>query len=467
MASPDPVRALRFVAVTGGDVVDPVSLDEVRAAFAGLARYRHLVLAVSGGPDSMALMLLVDRLRLEGAFPDTEFSVATVDHGLRAQSAEEARWVQAEAFSRGFAHVVLSWDGEKPETGLMQAARVARYRLLGAHAALFAGPAAVVTAHTRCDQAETFLMRLKRGSGLDGLAAMAPNRALSGAGVDLVRPLLSFSKAQLKATLTAASCPAIADPSNDRMEFERVKLRADAASLAAMGLSNEMLARSASRLGRAREALDFYACSWIKEHVAFHGGLYAGFERAAFAALPAETRVRVLAILFRLFGGVSPQSRLASVEEVVALFEAGDRVAMTIGGVMVSAGLRRVRIHREPERGTLPVLALDAGEQALWDGRFLVSVGSVAALESAGLFGPFVVKGLGMAAYATLRRQLATPPEAPAGALAAIPGFWSKDRLVAVPTLVHSEEGLRIGLLGSEHFSVAPSAVHWGQFSLE
>ncbi len=141
----------------------PIAPDEADAAFEPLAKFEHVVLAVSGGPDSMALLTLAAewRQRRNGASPS--LSVATVDHGLRPESPREAEFVASEAGRLGLPHVTLPWTGEKPSRGIPDAARRARYRLLDDHArALSASDVAVVTAHHQGDQAETFAMRLAR-----------------------------------------------------------------------------------------------------------------------------------------------------------------------------------------------------------------------------------------------------------------------------------------------------------------
>ena len=163
----------------GSEPAAPVSATEAKTLFADLGSARALVLAVSGGPDSTALMVLAARWR--AALKQGPRLVAvTVDHALRAGSAREARTVKSLARRLGILHRTMRWSGAKPETGLQEAARAARYRLL-ASAARAAGAAHILTAHTRDDQAETVLLRMAHGSGLTGLAAMARTTPL-GAG---------------------------------------------------------------------------------------------------------------------------------------------------------------------------------------------------------------------------------------------------------------------------------------------
>ena len=179
----------------------PLSISESGAAFDRLALYPKLALAVSGGPDSLALLHLAAAWRAaRGEGP--ELHVLTVDHGLRAASREEALMVGRLASALGLPHAILEWErqGER-HTALQARARAARYDLMVAYCHAHDIPA-LATAHTLDDQAETFLMRLKRGSGLDGLAAIPMTGAWSGIAVE--RPLLDVAKARLIATLRSA-----------------------------------------------------------------------------------------------------------------------------------------------------------------------------------------------------------------------------------------------------------------------
>src|SRR5512132_3503182 len=241
----------------------PISSGEARAAFAPLLRFPRLALAVSGGADSMALLHLVVRWRAEDALKG-EVTVLTVDHGLRASSREEAAMVERMAASLGLPHAILTWTrDERQSGGLQERARQGRYDLMAEHCQANDIPA-LVTAHHLDDQAETFLMRLKRGSGLDGLAAI-PERGAWG-GIVLLRPLLDMPKARLIATLAEKGIGFVSDPSNADERFERARVRGSAEAVAALGLTPEALALCARRLRRAREALDHAAQSFLDAH---------------------------------------------------------------------------------------------------------------------------------------------------------------------------------------------------------
>src|SRR5437868_3120446 len=164
----------------------PISGAEAAALFADLASIPTLVLAVSGGPDSTALLWLAARWRARRK-RGPDLIAVTIDHQLRVEAAAEAKTVKRLARDLGVTHRILKWTGPKPKAGLQEAARQARYRLLS-DIAKKTGARHVLTAHTRDDQAETVLLRLARGSGLSGLAAMARENNIFD--VTLVRPFL-------------------------------------------------------------------------------------------------------------------------------------------------------------------------------------------------------------------------------------------------------------------------------------
>ncbi len=207
-------------------------------------------IAVSGGPDSLALLLLAAAAR-----PGL-VEAATVDHALRAQSRDEAEMVAALCERLGIPHTILTigWD-DKRGSAIQERARDARYALLGAWVEE-RRLAALATAHHLDDQAETLVMRLARGAGARGLGAMRQSARIPGSDHLLLRPLLRWRRAELEQVCSAAGLEPVADPSNDDAQFERVRVRQ---ALAATGLDPEMLARSAAHLAAADEALDWAA----------------------------------------------------------------------------------------------------------------------------------------------------------------------------------------------------------------
>jgi tRNA(Ile)-lysidine synthase len=208
-------------------------------------------IAVSGGPDSLALLLLAAAAR------PGHVEAATIDHALREGAREEAEMVRALCDRLGVPHAILTarWS-ELPETAIQERARNERYRLLG-YWAEERRLSAIVTAHHAEDQAETLLMRLSRGAGVRGLAGMRPKSLSPGAHVRLVRPLLGWRRSELEAICAAAGVTPARDPSNHDERYERVRVRR---ALAELGwLDAGAVARSADHLADADEGLRWAA----------------------------------------------------------------------------------------------------------------------------------------------------------------------------------------------------------------
>jgi len=233
-----------------GGAARAVTLHEICDIFAPFA-HKNLLLAVSGGPDSVAMMGMAAHWR-NHVHPSGRLHVATVDHGLRIESRVEAEHVAALAATLGFSHDCLCWDGPKPKTRIQEAARAARYRLLTGLAR--DRNAVLLTAHTADDQAETILFRLLRGSGPSGLAGM--QHEVSHEGVAHVRPLLHLAKARLVATCRAQNWPFIEDPSNVNPLYARARMRRLLPLLAEEGLTIDSLTRLGTRMAKADRVVE-------------------------------------------------------------------------------------------------------------------------------------------------------------------------------------------------------------------
>lgn len=400
------------------------------------AGYGTVLLAVSGGADSMALMHLAADWHARAAEPKPDLVVATVDHGLRHDSAAEAHWVAARATALGLKHRILSWDAPKPVTGIQAGAREARYRLLAglAHAQP-RQPVAIALAHHQDDQAETFLMRLARGSGVDGLAAMPERRALGGAhDVAIVRPLLRVPKRRLVATLQSKGLAWLDDPSNEQLRFERVRLRRAAPALAAAGLHNDKLALAATRLARARSALEQAADALEARAVDYHGGTYATVSRPWLAAAPAEIRLRTIGRAMLRLGGQEEGPRLGQLESLMDRLDVDQVVpGVTVAGCCIEATNDEIRIYREPGRQGLGSVTLAPGEARLWDRRF--DVAAAAANPR-----PLTIRTLTANELAALRKSAeasgAVSPSVPRRAALTVPSVWDGDELLGAPHLL-------------------------------
>ena len=346
------------------DSAAPVEPDEAARLLAPLADFAHIVVAVSGGPDSMALLHLLAEWRDALGEGAPALLAATIDHGLRPESAAEARFAAAAAAALGITHTTAKWTGRKPPRGLPAAARAARYHLLRAIAEDAAPSAfsAVATAHTLEDQAETFLMRLARGSGVEGLAEMKRRRAIEPdehCFVMLVRPLLDIPKARLIATLQSRGATWVEDPSNARLDHERPRMRALLARLEQEGLAAPAIARTAQRLRRAEEALQFADGRFVEDlEIKVDREIYAEFDAQAFQEGPRLLRERLLARLITRFGGSTPPPELSEVEDLVVVLEGGEAVRATLGGAVVSQGARAIRVWREAGRASAAHLRL-------------------------------------------------------------------------------------------------------------
>jgi tRNA(Ile)-lysidine synthase len=379
------------VATGSDDDNSPISVQHAKRLFADWKGVPAIVLAVSGGPDSIALMWLAARWRRTLARGPRLIAV-TVDHGLRAEAAREARDVKRLARTLDLPHRTMCWTGAKPKTGLPAAARSARYRLL-AQAARASGATHILTAHTRDDQAETLLMRLVRGSGIAGLAAMA--RVTEREGVMLARPFLNVSKAKLVATLKRAKVGFADDPTNRDTHFTRPRIRAVMPVLAAEGGDARNLARLASRLARANAAVEVLVDgaerylalkdleagieTKIFEAKTFEGKTFEGktfeaktfeaktfetrtFDAKAFAVMPEEIRLRLLLRAIDRFGHEGP-AELGKVEALMSALDRAvaentgrsrsrpaPRLKQTLAGALVSLIDGRISIAPAPPR---------------------------------------------------------------------------------------------------------------------
>lgn len=423
-----------------------------------------VAIAVSGGADSTALMHLVagwakERGRAATISPGVPpVLVITVDHGLRPESASEAEWVAQQAEGLGLAHKSLRWTGPKPRTGIQEAARAARYSLileeLGREP--LPEPRQLLIAHHLDDQAETVLMRLARGSGVDGLSGMREverrtwlklGHPVEERTIEILRPLLGVPRSRLEATLKAAGAEWLDDPSNADVRYERVRLRAATREREALGLGPDMLALSARRVAAARAALETATHELARAAVDLHHGAWASIDPAALNHAPREVALRLLQSVIGAFGGQPELPGRSQMEDLVDRLFSPKPSTATLGGVVIDPALSLrsapsqkttvVAIYREPGRHPLPKVTLEPGEGLFWDRRFYLSV--------APEFGQSVrVEALGQAGFAALKRSHPSLRQLPipSRAAATLPGLWAGDRLLAVPCLSVVEPSL-------------------------
>ena len=338
-------------------VHEPLGRAEFAEAMAALAPFEtrpRLAVALSGGPDSTALALLADdwvRVR------DGALVAFIVDHGLRNGSAVEARAVARRCSTWGIASRILTWSGPKPASAIEESARHTRYRLLET-ACSRDGVLHLFTAHHRQDQQETVALRREAGSGPMGLAGIS--RCVEGPALRILRPLLGFHPARLKATLRERGEHWLDDPMNRDSRFARVRLRQQGVPDCGADLS-ERRTRLERTLARVLPRVS---------HVDGRG--VATLDRPGWQCLPADVRHMVLVRLAMTVGGLAYPPATRKIDRLARLLSSQATVAATLGRCRWQGG-REVTVRRE--RRNLPVIEGHGGEaEILWDGRFRVTV---------------------------------------------------------------------------------------------
>ena len=398
----------------------------------------RLAIAVSGGSDSMALALLVKEWADRNGI---SLSALTVDHRLRPESAEEVnnvtRWLRA----RGIETTVLRWDGPSPKTGVQDAARNARYELMEETCAQ-AGITVLLLGHQLEDQLETLLMRLSKGSGLEGLTAM---ESVGTRGkLTLLRPLLSVRRDVLRDYLQSQGQGWIDDPSNENPVYTRTRVGAVLTEMQQLpGSSLEAIALSLTRLQRASRSLDELAMQVIKAQCEI--SLF-GYVRMTFEALedyPDELALRVLSAILQAVGG-GQRIKLTALEQLhQRLFKEKTGKSGTISGGQIQTSGKGWLFCREPGRAGLPVIELASGEREwIWDNRFIVTNSSPETPLPGGLtLGP-----LGAEGWRQLKQQadFDLKSNVPARVRDSLPAIWSEGEIVAAP-LLPTEKTINFG----------------------
>ncbi len=407
----------------------PVSRAEFAALISGYGA-SPMAVGVSGGADSLALLVLLARHRAGGLF------ALSVDHGLRAQAAHEVRHVARVSRKLGVPHIILRHRGILGSG--QAAARRVRFELLAAwcrrnHVRYCA------LAHQQADQVETFLFRLARGSGVDGLAAMQSQRRDFRFDVDFIRPLLDVPRACLEAVLIQEGIPWREDPSNSDPAYSRTHLSRALAILAEAGISADRLARAARSAARLRGVLSDAAADFLRREVEFTAAGYCWLPRDAFAALPRAVSERVLGGILRRIGGRAfrpSAEKLANfyndfyrglgAHQMLSSWMLSGRTfsGRTLSGCRIVPRGARLLIFRElADIG--PSIYLRSGGRGIWDRRFQVRV-------SDGLGAPheqFEIAPLGL----NCSRDIET--DIPPIVRPSLPALWREGRLVSVPHL--------------------------------
>jgi tRNA(Ile)-lysidine synthase len=418
--------------LTHGSLTKPLTLAEFGASLASLAHFEtppFLAVAVSGGPDSLTLAVLADRWSRERG---GEICALTVDHRLRPESGAEICRLQGWLSARAIRHEVLIWSGEKPKSGIQEAARTARYRLLAGwcreHGCLH-----LLTAHHREDQTETHLIRRRARSGADGLAGMSAIREL--ADCRLLRPLLGVAKDRLLGLLHAERQPFITDPSNLNPAFERSRLRGDYGVMPGVG---DLLALSAEirTFGCMRAVRECNGNALLARDVILHPAGFAVLDPGIMLLMPQEMAERVLSAVAATIGGAVYPARRQRIARLRDLLGDAAKRGHTLGGCRFVRWRERVLVMRELARAVEPV-RLTPGSSTIWDRRFKIM------LSPAGSR-PVTVGYLGTAGVTELNRlapQLGRG-QLPRLVFPILPAAWDGDGIAAVPHLGYRREGV-------------------------
>lgn len=407
--------------------LEPVSASEFAALMARLGPFESnpvIAVAVSGGVDSMTAALLTN----EWACSLGGRAVGVIiDHGLRPESSDEAALVTRRLSALGMESAVLEWCGEKPRSNVQAAAREARYLLLSEYCAK-EGILHLVLGHHQEDQAETFLIRLSRGSGLYGLAAMAAIQEQPDHRI--LRPLLTLPKLRLSETLKAQNVEWVEDPSNRNHKYTRTRVRNLLPALSAEGLPASRLAATTQRLGQARSGTEAAVTSALARAVSIHPTGILFLRPEVLWRLPHDVALRCLARLLTTVSGNDYGPRLERLESLYEKILEGLSAGVTLSGCRLMPWRQILVVCRENRQISRKPLVV--GRLARWDGRFDIMLAEN--LESVAR--TLRIGALGSGGWAEIRKSVS--PETlgfPPLAGDAVAALWDDEGVAAAPHL--------------------------------
>ena len=394
---------------------DATLLHDIDIMFADV-RSDKIAVAVSGGGDSMALLHLFIRW---SAQTGVSVVAVTLDHGLRPEAAGEAEFVGRFCAAHGVSHTILNWVGSHAVGNVQAAAREARYAMIAAWA-LEHGAGAVALGHTADDIAETFLMRLARKSGVDGLAAM-PHR-FERCGVRWGRPLWQRRRTALRDYLRRHDLDWIDDPSNEDLTQTRPQARTILGALAPLGIDVDVLQSTASALASARSALQAWAIEEALRVVTLENGDVLIATHSGPPVHPEIARRLQLAALYFINGAAYAPRESALIHLEAALI---NQSRHTVAGCIVTKVEGGLRYCREFNAVEGPVVWPDRAVAIVWDGRWTLRKN-----DGSDHAGNLTVRALGDALSDVADWQKSGLPRA---SLLASPAVFDRDTLVAAP----------------------------------
>lgn len=426
------------------DPIDRATFDAALAPLLPTPRPAALGVACSGGADSLCLALLAAEWSRAAGIGLVAF---IVDHGLRPESAAEADGVRQRLLAFGIEGQVLRWGGARGGGNLQARARQARYALIG-EAARARGLRHILLGHQLDDQAETFLLRLRRGSGVDGLSAMAS--VTERDGLALLRPLLAFPRARIEATLRRLGVHDwVIDPSNLDARYDRVRMRALMPALAAAGIDAATLAATAGRMARARQALEQFTTAHLAAAAVLQAAGYAELDLGRQLAAAGEIRLRALSLVLGAVGGDPLPPRLDGLERLSRWLDGRPTRAdgaKTLQGCRIVPGRGdSVLICREPALAA-ERLEVSARSPAslIWDRRFRIEWRPGGRFRGAGL----AIARLGDEGWSQLPKPAreAAARRVPQPARAGLPALFDLEGPLAVPHLNYLRGDQDLGL---------------------
>lgn len=377
-----------------------------------------LIVATSGGADSLALLLLASKLaQLKGG----RVIALTVDHGLRPESKNEVRWLQQWTQEKGIEHIILEWQGVKPTSRLQEKARNARYHLL-INWCKTNHMSSLLLGHHQQDQEETFWLRLSSGSGLEGLSGI--KKQVSREGITFLRPLLAFSKERLKATLINEKQTWIEDPSNSNQRFFRGRLRT---FLEKEGLSSQRLTHIMEKLQVDADFINSSLQKTLNTTVFLHNPGYITLERKAFEDLHPALVKRLLSLLMQWFSGAFYPPRSTQINTI--LNKINSFSSFTVGGIYWVPQQTQISLFREvaviKENFSLSLLQ----EETLWDQRFWIDPHIKDHVPEEVVLAP-------LRSIPSFKKNIAS--SIPSSAWPSLPTLWIKEKIVSIPHLCYN-----------------------------
>ena len=393
---------------------------------------KPIALAVSGGPDSTAMMQIA---ALSKKLKNSNVTVIVIDHGLREESKNEANIVCKNAKLFGFKFKILKWDGVKPKTRIQEIARKTRYKLMTSWCKK-KGIEKLFLAHHLDDQVETFLMRLGKGSGVDGLAVM--DFVTETSSLKLVRPFLEIPKTRFIEILGITNLEWISDPSNFNSDYKRSRIRKILPILSKEGINSKQIGLVIKRMRSAKHALNSQTNTLLKKYLSNVDNVAYFLNKELFKdAKEKEILLRVLEKIFMNISGSIYPPRRNKLENILSwILENNNVKAKTLTGVVVRKRKSEFIFYREPDDCYKSVnIRPLTSRYSCWDDRFFLKANKSNNLQ---------IRALGDVGITILKEEKILKRQGfqnvPLSAWKTVPAVWSKKRLISVPTLGYCKQ---------------------------